>query len=268
MNTMKIIETIYAAQKLPCRFRQRRKGSVAVEAAIVLPFFLIGILVLGSLIKYIYLQENIMHSISDEARKAASRAYLVKGDPFLPGRIKERIQKENPEISRVEVNRFRYLAGGLSDGEIALEVDYFMKLRFPLDLYEGMPGREALLCRGFIGSRREEPPSGFEEMRKEQEPDPVWIFPDAGIRYHKKECTYVTAAPSARPLTSSVRKEYEACGLCRPGKLPEGSRVFCFFRSGEAYHRGSCKTVDRYVVETERENARSKGYTPCVKCGG
>jgi hypothetical protein len=39
-------------------------------------------------------------------------------------------------------------------------------------------------------------------------------------------------------------------------------------KSGKVFHKGSCTTVDRYVIAIEADEAIEKGYSPCYYCGG
>ena len=98
--------------------------------------------------------------------------------------------------------------------------------------------------------------------------DPVWIFPQSGEKYHSKNCTYVKATVHSRILNASVRTRYAACSTCRSGDLPAGSIVWCFDGDDTAYHRGTCRTIDRHTAVIDRTEAIDKGYTPCSKCGG
>ena len=56
--------------------------------------------------------------------------------------------------------------------------------------------------------------------------------------------------------------------MCLSDDIPEGSLVFCFGSDGTAYHRGTCRTIDRKSVAIDRSEAVERGYAPCSKCGG
>ena len=48
----------------------------------------------------------------------------------------------------------------------------------------------------------------------------------------------------------------------------ENQAVFCFFHSGEVYHRGDCPSVDKYYEKIQKREAISRGYSACSICGG
>ncbi len=75
--------------------RRTKKGNVTVEAAIVLPIFIMAVLSLAWYMDLSCARENIFHVMTDEAREAASRAYVTGLAPGLSGRIEERVSRES-----------------------------------------------------------------------------------------------------------------------------------------------------------------------------
>jgi len=71
-------------------------------------------------------------------------------------------------------------------------------------------------------------------------------------------------------LSDEVKAEYRPCPLCGAKRAENGTPVFCFDASGEAYHTGTCRSVekDKYYTETTKAQAEQAGYTPCSVCGG
>jgi hypothetical protein len=69
-------------------------------------------------------------------------------------------------------------------------------------------------------------------------------------------------------LNSEIMKRYEPCPKCDSAKASDGILVYCFQAYGEAYHLRNCPMVDKYIISMEKSQAESRGYTPCLKCGG
>ena len=109
---------------------------------------------------------------------------------------------------------------------------------------------------------------GASELETSRAKQTVWIFPQSGEKYHGENCTYVKATVHPVILSDSVRRRYDACGICRSGKAASGSLVFCFGSDGTAYHIGTCRTIERRSVTIDRSEAAERGYRPCSKCGG
>ena len=240
------------------------KGYYTVEAAIFLPIFIVACLTLGYLIKLIGGVESGMHACTDEARRQAAAAYVEKTGAGFKGRLENRILNENKYITHAKVKNMSYLG---ADGRISFDVAYSVDVRLPLDLYDGFKVTDRLKCRAWIGKSYNDP-FGFDAMERDEQAKTVYIFPMWGSKYHKKECTYVTAHPVQTILTAEIKRRYDACRHCRPGNLSEGSVVYYFPRYGGAYHTGNCNSIKKYTITIELEQAKSRGYTPCSKCGG
>jgi hypothetical protein len=122
--------------------------------------------------------------------------------------------------------------------------------------------------RAFVGTNNKDEILSFDEMEKDENSVIVWIFPRAGERYHGPECSYINNEPKEVQLVASVRRDYAPCELCKPESVSDGNLVYCFSKSGKAYHLGSCFLVERYVIPIDEDEAKGQGYSSCSKCGG
>lgn len=250
--------------------KNTKRGFITVEAAILLPVFFIGVLTFAYLIKLITIQEAVVHTMTDEAKKVSAEAFLYPINPFFAPTLLSRIAEEHPkDIDEMQPKEFRYLTEMRGrEGMIIMDVDYQVKLNLPIRFYSSLPLNERLVFRGFIGAEQEWEPMPFAEMERDESAHEVWIFPRAGGRYHQENCTYIAVEPREMLLSAMIRKKYSSCEICHPEELSNGNLVYCFVKAGKAYHQGTCPTVDRYVIAIEKEDAVQRGYTPCLKCGG
>lgn len=250
--------------------KNSKRGFIAVEAAIILPIFLIGVLTFAYLIKLVTVQEAVMHAFTDEAKRLSAEASFYPIDPFFKSRLANRIYGENPiDVKNIDIDNYQYLYNiSGAAGMISVDLNYQVDIRLPITFYNDLPIYEKLVFRGFIGAEEDWEPMPFEDMEKETDSQLVWIFPRAGGRYHGEDCTYISADPREMLLSGKVRSQYKPCSICKPSEIKNGNFVYCFIKSGEVYHRGSCPVVDRYVISIEKEEAIERGYTPCLKCGG
>lgn len=251
-------------------YKNTKKGSITVEAAIFLPIFIVGVLTFAYLIKFLSVQETVFHSFTDEARVIGAEALINPlSAPLFEPKLKDRIYDENEDqVSNASVDHFLYLfpSHGMT-GLISMDLNYDVNIKLPIPFYDRLPVSESLLFRGFIGKEEILDSLPFEEMEKEKNSDLVWIFPRAGGRYHGEDCTYIKSEPRQMIMTNRIRHKYDPCGICDSYGLSDGSLVYCF-KTGYSYHTGSCPAVDKYVISIEKEEAVRKGYTPCSKCGG
>lgn len=246
-----------------------KKGSVTLEAALILPVLVLGILALGYYINVYAVMENVAYSVIEETALMASKAYIAKDASFFKAVTSQRIQSENPGIRNLKICDVQYLYGdGEQEDLISMTVKYQILIDFPMGFDHVVDVELPIKCRGFTGTQKQGDPMSFEEMESEGEWESVWIFPDSGTKYHTSDCRYVKANAREMVLTNTLMKQYAACSLCEPSSLAIGSYVYCFTDSGKVYHRASCKLVDRYVVEINKEDAQKQGYESCSKCGG
>jgi hypothetical protein len=247
-----------------------KQGFITVEAAIFLPIFIIGVLTLAYLIKFLSIQEAVFHSFTDQSRVLASESFRNPVTaPLFELQLKDRIYSENGEnIEAVDVEHFRYLyeTRGMS-GMISMDLNYDVNINLPISFREKITVSESLLYRGFIGKEEVIDPIPFDEMEKVKASDLVWIFPRSGGKYHGENCPYITSEPKQMVMSGQIRRKYEPCSICNSAGLPDGSLVYCF-KTGHSYHSGDCPIVDKYVISIEKEEAIERGYTACMKCGG
>jgi len=248
---------------------------IAVETAIMLPLFIIGILTIGYLLKHCMVSEGVHHAMTDEAHRIMAEAAYIPYPVSFKGELIKRIDSESRgELSNARVDRFTYRGIGVSGGGriytdvIKISVSFDTPLKLPRIFLDAVQGERTVYCRAFVGSTQSGDVKPFDEMEKDDGEGTVWIFPRHGERYHEKQCSYIENNPREVLLSKSIRNSYDPCKLCKPGGSRDGTLVYCFETSGRAYHLGSCTTVDRYVIEIGKEDAKTQGYTPCSKCGG
>ena len=246
-----------------------KKGYAVIEAAIILPVFILAIVSLIYYINILSIQENVYNSTLDEVSRLASKASVVKTAPGFTSTVKSRVRSENPAIDSVEIDKFRYLYyDGDLNNMISIDGKYSVNLSLPAEFGHEYPVSVRVKCRGFTGLRTQGNVMTFDEMESEGVWNPVWIFPMSGEKYHHAGCTYVKANAREMVLTADLKQKYAACSLCDSGTVPAGAFVYCFENSGTVYHRDTCKQVERYAIEVNKSEAVDKGYAPCSKCGG
>jgi hypothetical protein len=262
-------------QKNTDRRRYGTRGSAAVEAAIMLPLFIIGILTIGYLLKFCMVSDGVHHALTDEAHRIMAEAPVMPYPIGSEQEIVTRVESESRgEADSVKTGRFLYSAFGVSKGGkvytdlTAISVSFETPLKLPKIFLSEVKGERTVLCRAFVGMAQSGNAKPFSEMEQDDDGTTVWVFPRSGERYHDEHCAYIENNPREVLLDKYVRSRYSPCKLCRPDGSRDGTLVYCFITSGRAYHTGSCTTVDRYVIEIGKEDAEKQGYTACSKCGG
>lgn len=248
--------------------KRNSKGFYTLEAVIFLPLVLLAVLSLGYFMKVEGAWENAFYGAVDESTQAARKAYDGVSGLTVKQNIKGRIADENPQLAAFKVSNFRCMyTDGFNDKITSYQLEASMELKLPLGFGRDFSWKANVKYRNFVGKRRSASAAG-DELSQDKEEDPVWIFSNAGERYHTENCTYVKARAEKTILDSNVREHRDSCEICDSGSLKTGSIVYCFRDSDTCYHRGSCRAIKRHTSKVDREEAKKKGYTPCSKCGG
>jgi hypothetical protein len=247
-----------------------------VEAAIVLPVFLLAMLTLGILIRMVSISENTAHALTDELGVVAAEGNVPVHAVTFRGDLESRVEDENgSDIHSVRAFPFAYrtLHHSMKSGKvytnlIGASATSGINLGFP-NMFGVSPQVTATaVCRAFVGVTARGDKMPFSELEDGGDSNIVWVFPRAGERYHTEDCSVIKNEPKEMLLSSRIRGAYEPCELCKPGQATDGSLVYVFPRAGDTYHLGSCFIVKRFVISMDRKDAQEKGYTACAKCGG
>ncbi len=244
-------------------------GHYILEASIIVPFVLALVIAIGSMCKAAELKEDVVYMGADEMKLALINSYIYGTDLTLASRLKERIKDERPDAKGVEVDGFKsgFSLGGYTD-LIGVDADFGLKIVVPIPIQKDVREQISFLGRKFIGDKSQKSSFGYENMEKEESENIVYLFPQDGRRYHTKECTYVKPKKTIKVLTAGLKKEYLPCDTCKSKKCNIGDSVYIFEAYGKVYHKGDCKTIEKNIVEVDKEIAIEKGYTPCSKCKG
>lgn len=249
--------------------KNTKRGSYIVEAVLVLPVFILAVIMLMSIIPVMGQCENVYFSVCDEMRKESVKAVYAP-EPVTPAmRTAERIRNENRDVTACSINTIKYLyaSRGMTD-LITMEGKVTLEKKSLFSLYGRTEYDVSVTGRAFTGTNGKNTCLDEDEFKKKKKAEPVYVFPEYGEKYHKKNCTYLNACCEKRILNSALKKKYKPCKACRAGKARNGTTVYCFSKEGEVYHLGNCRHVKKAFVEMEKEDAIRKGYTPCSKCGG
>lgn len=238
-----------------------------MESSILFPAFLIGLVLLLSIIPVIAAAEAEVFAAADQLRTADIRAAFVQSRPLEEIAMYARLE-EGSGFDRVWLSGFRYLhTAGEEEDLISVHFKGTRGRGNPLGGISRIVFDGKIRSRAFTGDVLEKDPDP-DAFSRAEESDPVYVFPARGERYHNRSCPFLNPACERTYLTAALRGRFRACTICHSGDCAIGDMVYCFYTDGEVYHTGSCPQVDKYYIVMEKEDARRKGYTPCGTCGG
>lgn len=257
--------------------RNSKKGGYIAEAAIVLPIFIVAVILLISIVPRAARCERLVYAICDEMTQENIQAHFFKSYMRCKSNLTDGALRALKSDDSFSVDRLGYChtdrvrSGRTSmviDDVITADFTAFITYLDPLSMGSDMEFSGKIKCRPYTGTERREEAMSREDMERDENSDPVYVFPKSGERYHRKDCSVLNPACEAAVFSQDIRKRYGSCSLCNSGEKSIGSTVFLFRQAGEAYHTGRCSTVDKYYIEMERSEAGEKGYTACLICGG
>lgn len=262
----------------------RRKGSMTLEAAFVLPFFLFAVINVLFAVSMIGTQSRMNAALHQTGNKMAFSGYVYErtAGGVLPdslagvaltglyarGQILEYVGRNYLEQSCVVGG-----AGGVSlmgssvmeEGDIIdLQVSYRVKPFAELMGFPGFTMRQRYYGKAWTGydvSRSVSDP---------QEEDPMVYLTKAGTVYHRdRNCTYLN--PSVEMVSADAVADrrnpsggkYHPCELC-DGQLA-GSQVYITSQGNRYHSRIQCSGLKRTIYTVPLSEAAGKGA--CSKCG-
>ncbi|MCQ2547413.1 MAG: hypothetical protein MJ145_00205 [Clostridia bacterium] len=231
------------------------------------PLFIIGSLILLSITTMYGICESINYSICDELSLTQAKSVYTPVDLSTEKAIKKRVN-EGHSISDFNISSYRYRYRGLLyKQQIKLDYSCTFKTNTIIDVGKGFTFSESIALRAFTGDTQSDTPTSEAEFMRNAKYEAVYVFPESGMRYHKASCTYVKSNPKKTSLSASIKGKYDACRICGASAARMGDTVY-IFQYGGSYHLKGCKTIDKYVIEMDRDDAIEKGFSACKKCGG
>lgn len=257
----------------------RKRGSLTVEAALILPLFLSAVLTLVSLMPLIKNQEEIGFSVMEAGKWASEAEFFYERMERIPAAeeilLQEMIRKGLSEDGFSE-NSIRGGRAGLIcprcsvSEEIVLQAVHFPKPAVSiLPVSFRVAGTQAH-TRGFVGDDAFPGDSSLSETDAYAEEIYVYVT-EYGVVYHRKlTCPHlnlhiqtgtIEEVLKARSADGSI---YYPCEYCRPGKGTDGT-VYYYTTDGNRYHRDyHCKALTRSIREVLLSETT---LPPCHTCG-
>ena len=243
------------------------KGSLTLEAAIVVPIFFFAILILTYLLEMLAIQTTVRNALYSVAKEAAGQAYT--GTLLTSDRMEQRMV-ETIGRERLEQSSISRGASGLdceetkcnwSSGVMDLSVRY--RVEIPILMFRITPitCEETIRVKGWTGY--------MSVIEGEAENDTVYVT-DTGIVYHRDaDCTYLDMSirsvhvDKLEELRNQSGGKYYPCEVC--GKKAGESTLRYITEYGTRYHTSlECKKIKRNIYAISIEEAYGLGG--CSKC--
>lgn len=265
----------------------QKKGSIFVEAAILLPMLILCILTFSNFIKVIYFQEEVFNHLINEGRRVSQETSLYELDILKENYIQKLIEagpqnrlvfesrinkkldlKNQKEIENFELKEFKFIYSSNQINDlIRIRVNFEVRNIFSKILYKDFKIQQNFVSRAWSGKTSKGIIIDFKEMEEYIKSRIIYLFPRAGERYHSETCSFISSYPFEKILSKEILEKYSPCVLCNSNSMIIGE-VSYIFKYGNVYHRSNCYKVEKYIVTMDKIEAEAKGYLPCYKCKG
>lgn len=261
-----------------------RKGSMTLEAAFALPFFLFAVINILYAVNIIGTQSRINAALHQTGNKMAFAGYVYERTAgsvipdgvagvamthlYARGQILEYVGRDNLEHSCVAGGSAGVsLAGSTVMGEgdiIDLQVSYRVKPFISIMGFDGFAMSQRYYGKAWTGY------DVTQYVSDTKQEDPMVYITETGTVYHvDRNCTYLN--PSVESVSADLvdEKRNQAGGRYYPCEICGGSKAqgqVYITRQGSSYHSQiNCSGLKRTIYTIPLSQAGGRGR--CSKCG-
>ena len=247
-----------------------KKGSLTIEASLVIPLFMFSMFMILSVIDLLRFHINLQEAVHQEARNTAFRAY-EKWDSSeesirsaVLARLDDALIKKAPV--RDGISGIDFSGSRLDDREI-VEINASYEAVLPYDTLRLFDHRFTARCVMHTSIGYEKGlGTGHADKRDEEY---VYVAENGTVYHRDRECSYLrlsireTSRDSLKSLRNSSGHKYYACEKCARSA---GDTVYITM-DGICYHSSlGCSGLKRSVSCIPLSEAG--GRPPCSRCGG
>lgn len=243
------------------------RGSLTLEAAIVVPVFFFAMLSLAYLLEMMSIQTTVRNALCSAGREAAENAYV--STLLTPGQLENKLV-ENIGPRRLEESIIAEGANGLNcnqtksnltSGIMDLSVCYQIEIPVLMFRIKPVSFEETLRIKGW---------NGYTSTPMETEGKEIVYVTETGLVYHKDaHCTYLDMSvhgvlpEDIEGLRNQSGGRYYPCEAC--GNKSADTSMFFITDYGTRYHTSlECKKIKRKIYAISPDEAYGLGG--CSKC--
>ena len=245
------------------------RGSLTIEASLVIPVFLFAMFLVLSVINLLRFHLNLQEAVHQEAKKLAITAYESWDCSEASVRSSVLSRLDGQLLAKAPVKNqstgIDFSGSRLGNREI-VEINAAYEAQLPYDFFHLFEYRFAARCvmHTYIGYEK-----GLSERTAERHDEEYVYITETGTVYHTdRECSYLrlsireTDRGSLEHLRNSSGHKYYACETCGHAA---GNRVY-ITSDGTCYHSSlSCSGLKRTVMCIPLSEVG--GRKPCSRCG-
>jgi len=243
------------------------KAVLTIEASLVLPFFLMAMMSLVSIISYIYIYLSVQSIVTEEAKYLSMTSF--SGDTLSREQIAVKVLSEIPEgilsSSFIDgVDSFDFSETDVSNPEIVnISVKYDVNFLYDIIPLNKISFDAKAVSHTFIGYINGL--SGYDYTNDQY----VYITTGTEVYHKSRECTHLkltirkTDYKDLKQLRNESGQKYKKCIYCKP--KPSDKNIY-ITSDGDKYHSSlTCSGLKRTVKRVKLSEVT--GRRPCLRCG-
>lgn len=241
-----------------------KKGVYILEGTILIPVFVISLIFIIKIVPTISNFERGVFVATNNLRLASIESYKLKEDKLLCLKSNIELKKDkNYNLFPVKIFPYKYDYSKKGINHLVTWT-YFGKSNNKLLLENIIPFvvKGKITGRLFIGKSNLLDP----DKNLNGDYESVYIFPNYGTKFHKKDCNYIDVDLKSKSLTYKIKREMKSCKICHSNKVKIGEVIYLIGKN--TYHLKKCSLLNRYYVKIEKDRAKKEGYKSCIKCRG
>ncbi|SKC37825.1 TadE/TadG family type IV pilus assembly protein [Maledivibacter halophilus] len=279
-------------EKISNKIFRNKKGSLTVEAALVLPVFICGILTIGFITKAVYAHEIIQHSIDEAANEMAAYSYIyyISGvadiDKTIEDGLEEKKGKSQEDIKKI-VKSYKELNITIKDESIIQDIvnDHGNDVpNLALSMWEtGISKGKTAVGNGIIRNHIKN--HGLTDSRlkslnidkldfssstyfENSEDIDVIVKYKLRIPLPIKIIDYIPVVQRATVRAWMAGDEYPRSiqGNDEDNKEKGKDRIVYVSEKGSRYHRFGCYSIFKEIEALDLQFAKNLRLKPCEKC--
>lgn len=238
------------------------RGSVALEATLVLPLFIFGMLAIYHMGQANMAEATIYEAAAETAEYMAEYSYIAEANYVIPIMIFEDYVDDEELIET-------YIDGGTTginfwgtefldeNNNVVLKVNYVVELNLPFLPVLKKTKTVTINKRAYVGFK-----DTTEENAVDADNRMVFIAENESVYHLNSECTHLDISVYMQGKDVAMEDGYTACELCGDECL----ETVYLTSEGERYHStSSCSGLKRSVYQVPLVDVEGLGC--CERCG-
>ena len=253
-------------------------GSITIEAAIAIPFFIFFMMNLSSIFYVYSLYSKVDYILYENAKELSSYSYAydrniddksgldLASDVGIALYVQSKVNKEVEHYPILDGSILLLGSQILEDNMISLIATYQVKPILPVIGFNKFRVMNTCKLRAFTGY---EATSEDEEGKSDEDSEIVYITKSGKVYHRSANCSYIKVETNSvstsdiNDIRSKNGGRYSACDICGDAKAAK----YFVTDYGTKYHTTpNCSSIKRDVIAIDIKEVGSRG--PCSKCGG